>query len=240
MRDFEKYGEMFVGMRTSGTDRKIDSMLQALPPLKFKPTCEKCSREQGESCQSCGRDVGTQCECCDRCGPGFSIQMRRYLQYNVRALTPSVSYMDSIDDHPNPPKVALTRVVFCTCRFPNAPANDPALRCVQREYHDGDHQLVDGRAWRNERCEARCVVKNEVYTPVQCDKAFGHDGDHEAFRGDGVSESNRWTWDDSLSIPGWIPRAYVPPAKKRTVWSILREFFAKRRHIRPPEGGRKT
>lgn len=228
--------------------RKINSlMLYPLPPLAFKPTCEKCNREHGESCQNCGLDVGTQCECCERCGPGFSIQMRRYLQYNVRPPGVSVAYVDNWDGHPmgkvsvgDGPTVSIKRVVFCTCRVPGSLATDPMERCVLRELHDGDHQCNDGRRWTNEKCSARCVVKNEVYSPVQCDRAAGHDGDHEAWRGDGVSESNHWTWDESLSIPTWVPRAYVAPAKKRSLWSIVREFFARRRHTRPPEGGPTT
>lgn len=231
-RDFEKYGEAFVAIDT-------ETALTMLPPLPFKPVCEKCSRERGESCQSCGHDVGTQCECCDRCGPGFSIQMRRYLQYNVQPPPPSLRYMDAIDDRPHPPQVALTRVVFCNCRLPVVTPIDKATsyeKCVLREYHDGEHQLQDGRRWPNERCIARVKVHDEKHSPVQCDKGAGHDGDHVADRGDGVELSAHWEWPDDHSIPTWIPRAYAQPAKKRTLLSIVREFFAKRRHIRPPEG----
>lgn len=219
-----------------------------LPPLPFKPTCAKCNRERGESCQNCGCDVGTQCECCDRCGPQMSIQMMRYLSYNVRPPRVSVAYMDALANldgiiGPADPEVAMTRVVFCTCRLPVLMPIDKATsyeRCTLRQGHEGEHQLHDGRRWENAPCIARCVVKDEVHTPVQCDLRAGHDGDHEAFRGDGVERSSHWTWDDSLSIPTWIPRAYVAPAKKRTLLSIVREFFTRRRHIRPPEGGPKT
>lgn len=113
-------------------------------------------------------------------------------------------------------------------------------RCALQEGHDGDHRSNDGTTWENTPCLVRCVVKSEVYTPVQCDKPAGHVGPHEAYRGDGITENYHWSWGDDSAIVPWVPKAYLPPKKKRTLLSIVREFFRGRRHIRPPEGDGKT
>jgi len=113
-------------------------------------------------------------------------------------------------------------------------------RCALREGHEGDHRSQDGATWSNGPCEVRAVVKNEVYSPVQCDKPAGHVGPHEAYRGDGIAENYHWTWGNDSALAPWVPLAYAVPRKKRSLLSIVREFFRRRRHIRPPEGAGKT
>ena len=113
-------------------------------------------------------------------------------------------------------------------------------RCALREGHDGEHRGQDGTTWSNSPCLFRAVIKHEVYNPVQCDKPAGHVGPHEAYRGDGITENYHWTWGDDSALAPWVPLAYAVPRKKRSLLSIVREFFRGRRHIRPPEGGPKT
>jgi len=56
------------------------------------------------------------------------------------------------------------------------------------------------------RCEARAVVHDRRFSPVQCDHEAGHVGHHVAARL-AKDMTASWQWRDADSIPTWVPRA---------------------------------
>lgn len=218
--DFFKYGEAFHPMKV----------------LSYICEGEKCGRPVDVPCSRCGYF----CPKCDPCGAHLRLQHLADLTSRERVPPPpgkSITYYDI----PDGPRVEIHRIVFCDARTQIQMPIDKSwatIRCVLRAEHDGKHKSSD-RTWDNVRCEAYAAVVTEAYSPVQCDKPAGHEGKHQAYRGDGL-ENYRWEWEDASSFPAHIPKAYDVSPKKRSLLSIVREFFRSRRHIRASEPGPKT
>lgn len=106
-------------------------------------------------------------------------------------------------------------------------------RCTKRADHPDDHASEgDVLVWSTTAiCTSKVAVKRNgwrrnkrVYSNETCGLISGHPGQHRS--------SNGLEWTPDQALPLHIPQALALVPRKRTLWTIVREFFGRHRHIR--------